>query len=69
MPSTSVYQSTSCQRVGSERNAWAVVDRSSASRLADSLVAGSSNDSSVSRLVSRRARPQLDAVLRMVVNR
>ena len=69
MPSTSEYQSTSCQRVGSERNACAVVDRSSASSVADSLVDGSSNDSSVSRFVSRRARPQLAAVFRMVVNR
>ena len=69
MPSTSEYQSTSCQRVGRERNACAVVDRSRASSVADSVVAGSSNDSRVSRFVSRRARPQLAAVLRTVVKR
>ena len=69
MPSTSLYQSTSCQRLGSARNAWAVVDRSRASSVAASLVSGSSNDSSVSRFVSWRARPQLAAVLRMVVKR
>ncbi|GAA1786350.1 hypothetical protein GCM10009748_20860 [Agromyces lapidis] len=69
MPSTSLYQSTSCHLVGSERNACAVVERSRASSVAASFVSGSSNDSSVSRFVSWRARPQLAAVLRIVVKR
>ena len=69
MDSTSQYQSTSCQRVGSERNACAVSDRSSASIVAVSLKAGSSTVSASSIGVSRDLRPHEAATLRIVVNR
>ena len=67
--SISVYQSTSCHREGRLRNAWAVRLRSSASFVACSVLSGSATVSSSSIAVSRRARPQAAAVLRMLVKR
>lgn len=69
MPSTSQYQSTSCHRVGRVRNAFAVRERSSASRPAASVNAGSSMVSASSIGVSRARRPQEAATLRTVVKR
>jgi hypothetical protein len=67
--SISVYQSTSCHRVGRLRNARALRLRSRASIEDASFVSGSSKESRVSSEVSRRDRPHAAAVFRMVVNR
>ncbi|WP_454138916.1 hypothetical protein [Microbacterium paulum] len=60
--SISVYQSTSCQRVGSARYAWAVRLRSSASSVACASASGSGSESTSSIGVSRYRRPQPAAV-------
>ena len=67
--SISVYQSTSCHRVGRLRNARWVSPRSSASSAASSVESGSATVSSSSIAVSLRARPQLAAALRIEENR
>ncbi len=69
IPSTSLYQSTSCHRLGRLRKARAVSERSRAAMVASSSNEGSSSASASSSVVSRRDRPQEVAMLRIVVNR
>ncbi len=67
MPSTSVYQSTVCQRSGRPRNARAVRVRSSAQAAGSSGIRSSSKSSIMSTWMSRDAAPQVLARLRIVV--